>query len=179
MINPLQLIEHYYAPNTELYHILVQHSEQVRDKALSIVSNHPELQLDEEFISQAAMLHDIGIFLCDAPIIECYGTHQYVEHGYLGADLLRKEGLPKHALVCERHTGVGLSLELIASKNLPLPHREMVPMSLEEKVICYADKFFSKTKLDATASVESIRTMLGRHGPENIQIFDEWHHLFS
>lgn len=179
MINPLQLIEQYYTPNTELYHILVQHSKQVRDKALEVALKHPQLQLDTEFINEAAMLHDIGIFLCNAPGIHCHGTHPYIAHGYLGADLLRKEGLPKHALVCERHTGVGISLAYIIRKGLPLPHRELQPITLEEKVICYADKFFSKTKLDAETSIENIRTMLGHHDAQNILIFDEWHELFS
>lgn len=179
MINPLQIIEKYYTPNTELYHILVSHSEQVRDKALEVALRHPELKLDEGFIKDAAMLHDIGIFLCKAPGIHCHGTHQYIEHGYLGADLLQKEGLPTHALVCERHTGVGISLHEIMTKNLPLPQRAMLPISLEEKVICYADKFFSKSKLHSPTSIESIRTMLGHHGPENIVIFDAWHRLFS
>lgn len=179
MINPIQIIEKYYAPDTELYHVLVQHSEQVRDKALDIAFNHPELHLDVEFLCEAAMLHDIGIFLCDAPRIHCHGTHQYIEHGYLGADLLRKEGLEKHALVCERHTGVGISPEQIVNKNLPLPGRAMKPVSLEEKLICYADKFFSKTELHSTLSLDRIRKMLGHHDPENIIIFNNWHKLFA
>lgn len=178
MIHPLSIIQKYYHPDTELYHILVKHSEQVRDKALEVSLHHPELSLNIEFITEAALLHDIGIFLCDAPRIHCHGTHQYIEHGYLGADLLRKEGLHDHALVCERHTGTGISLEQIISKNLPLPLREMKPVSLEEKVICYADKFFSKTDLNCALSIDRIRIMLGHHHPENIIIFDEWHQLF-
>jgi uncharacterized protein len=179
MINPLQIIEKYYTPHTELYNILVIHSEQVRDKALEIAVHHPELNIDTEFVAEAAMLHDIGIFLCNAPRIHCHGTHQYIEHGYLGADLLRKEGLEKHALVCERHTGVGISLEQIIHKNLPLPAREMKPISLEEQVICYADKFFSKTDLHSIHSMDRIKTLLGHHDPGNILIFDAWSKFFS
>lgn len=58
-----------------------------------------------------------------------------------GADLMRKEGFPRHALVCERHTGAGMSLQSIIDQQLPVPHRNMVPVSLEEQVICFADKF--------------------------------------
>ena len=57
---------------------------------------------------------------------------------------MRGEGYPRHALVCERHTGAGLSLEGIIAQDLPVPHREMVPVSLEEQVICFADKFLFK-----------------------------------
>lgn len=179
MIDPISIIDKYYYKSTELYHILVTHSEQVRDKALDIARNHPELKLNTEFLSEAAMLHDIGIFLCHAPGIHCNGTHKYIEHGYLGADILREIGLPRHALVCERHTGVGLSLATIVKSNLPLPERDMIPQTMEEKVICYADKFYSKTKLNAPHTVENIRRMLGAFGHAEVEKFDEWHSIFG
>lgn len=178
-VDPLKIIEKYYSPGSDLHYVLVKHSEQVRDKALKIAENHPELQLDKAFIAEAAMMHDIGIFKCDAARIHCHGTHQYIEHGYLGADLLRAEGLPQHALVCERHTGVGLSMEMIVNGKLPLPHRDMRPVSLEEQVICYADKFFSKTQLHESHRVERIRTYLGRYGESEVKTFDEWHKRFE
>jgi hypothetical protein len=71
----------------------------VSDKALAIARMHPELNLDTRFVEEAAMLHDIGIYLCNAPEIDCHGEAEYICHGYLGADILRREGLPKHALV--------------------------------------------------------------------------------
>jgi len=179
MINPLEIIEKYYLAESQIHYVLVEHSQQVKDKALTIARKHPELQLDIEFISEAAMLHDIGIFMCDAPRIYCHGSHQYIEHGYLGADLMRAEGFPLHALVCERHTGVGLSLEVIQRGNLPLPQRDMLPVSLEEQVICYADKFYSKTQLHEEHSVERIRTYLNRYGESEVRKFDEWRAIFE
>lgn len=179
MIDPYQLIRNYYSAETELYHVLVKHSEQVKGKALEVAEKHPELHADTIFIAEAAMLHDIGIFLCDAPRIYCHGNHSYIEHGYLGAELLRKEGLERHALVCERHTGTGISLEKIRENKLPLPHRDMVPVSIEEQIICYADKFFSKTALNSMHEPDKIRIMLGYHGKEHVAIFDAWHSKFS
>lgn len=179
MIDPIKIIEKYYKKDTDLHYILLIHSEKVRDKALEIANKHPDLRLDTEFISEAAMLHDIGIFMCDAPRIQCYGTHQYIEHGYLGAEILKKEGLFRHAFVCERHTGVGISLEMIKNKNLPLPHRDMLPVMLEEQLICYADKFYSKTQLEETHSVERIRTQLSHFGEAEVAKFNEWHYLFE
>ena len=178
-MNPIEIIEKYYDPKSELYNILIIHSSQVRDKALETVQKHPELGADSLFISEAAMLHDIGIFLTDAPDIECFGTHSYVEHGYLGADIIRREGYEKHALVCERHTGLGLTLEQIVKQNLPVPHREMVPVSIEEKIICYADKFFSKTKLEKELKVEKIVKKLDKYDPTQGALFLEWHELFG
>jgi uncharacterized protein len=179
MIDPYKIINNYYPEGSEIHYVLVKHSEDVTAKALEVARNHPELQLDTEFIAQAAMLHDIGIFMCDAPRIHCHGGHQYIQHGYLGSDLLKEVGLPKHALVCERHTGAGLSLETILSRNLPLPHRSMQPLTLEEKVICYADKFYSKTQLHEPHDIDRIRIYLGRYGESEVLKFNEWHSLFE
>jgi len=179
MIQPLKIIEKYYSKGSELYNVLIIHSEQVRDKALSIAAKHPELQIDLRFVEEASLLHDIGIFLCNAPAIFCMGTHSYIEHGYLGSDLLRMEGLDKHALVCERHTGVGITKEIIEKNKFPLPKRDMIPVSLEEKLICYADKFYSKSNLDNELSIEKIRKHLGHFGEENVRVFDEWHGVFE
>lgn len=177
-MNALALIDKYYPEENELKHILLTHSRSVADKALALARLHPELKLDLQFIEEAALLHDIGIFLIDADGIHCYGSHPYICHGYLGADLVRKEGYPRHALVCERHTGAGLSLKAIEERNLPIPHREMVPVSLEEQLICFADKFYSKTKLDKEKSLEKARKSIERHGEEGLERFDNWCRLF-
>jgi len=179
MIDPIQLIEKYYPKDSDIHYILLIHSEQIMNKALMIANRMTNLHLDTEFIAEAAMLHDIGIFMCNAPRIHCQGENPYIKHGYLGADLLREEGLPRHALVCERHTGVGISLQTILKNDLPLPHRDMLPISLEEKLICYADKFYSKTQLTEEHTVERIRRSLQHFGEEEVAKFDEWHHLFG
>jgi uncharacterized protein len=142
--------------------------------ALQVADRHPELDLDRTFLEEAAMLHDIGIFLTDAPGIECHGSEPYICHGYLGAELLRKEGLPRHALVCERHTGAGLSLEQIIAQQLPVPHREMLPVTLEEQVICFADKFYSKSHLERTRTPEQAEKSLAKFGEEGVARFHTW-----
>ena len=175
---PQRIIDKYYAGAEQLRHILWTHSRSVAQKALEIAHRHPELKLDEDFLYEAAMLHDIGIFKTDADGIYCFGDYPYICHGYLGADLVRAEGFPQHALVCERHTGAGLSLSQILEQNLPIPHREMVPVSLEEQVICFADKFYSKTHLDKEKTVEKARKSLSRYGEEGVKRFDNWCELF-
>lgn len=177
-MNPLAIIQKYYPVESEAYHILVTHSRSVTDKALQIARSHPELNLDLAFIEEAAMLHDIGIFNCDAPGIDCHGNAPYICHGYLGAELMREEGFPRHALVCERHTGTGLSLEMIEKQNLPVPHRDMRPVSLEEQLICFADKFYSKTHLDKEKKIDKIHKSLEKYGEETVKQFDIWCKLF-
>ena len=156
-MNPIELIDAYYPEDNERKHILLVHSRLVAEKALRIADGHPELNLDKDFLYEAGMLHDIGIFLTNAPGIFCFGDQPYICHGYLGADLMRREGYPRHALVCERHTGAGLSLDDIIAQNLPVPHRDMLPVSMEEQVICFADKFYSKTHLEREKTVEKAR----------------------
>lgn len=173
-MNVLSLIDKYYPEDNELKNILLTHSRSVADKTLQIVEKHPELNADKTFVEEAAMLHDIGIFLTDAPGILCFGKEPYICHGYLGADLLRKEGFPEHALVCERHTGAGISLENIIEQQLPIPHREMLPVSIEEQIVCFADKFFSKTRLDREKSVEKALKSISRYGEEGIVRFNKW-----
>ena len=163
-----------YCKDEKQLHILVTHSRAVADKALEIARRHPELGADEAFIEEAAMLHDIGIVGVDAPAIACSGTEPYIRHGILGAEILRQEGMERHALVCERHTGTGLTLQQIVDQQLPLPHRDMQPQSIEEQIICFADKFFSKTRLDIEKSIDQARHSLEKFGTEGVAKFDSW-----
>ena len=174
----MRVIDKYYSDNPPLKDLLILHSRLVADKALKIVDAHPELGADRQFVEEAAMLHDIGIFLTDAVPIHCFGKYHYLCHGYLGADLLRKENLPRHALVAERHTGTGLTLKQIMERNLPVPHREMVPLSMEEKIVCFADKFFSKTRPEEEKTVEQAEYSLARFGEEGVLVFRDWCKLF-
>ena len=173
-MNPIELIDAYYPEDNERKHILLVHSRLVAEKALRIADGHPELNLDKDFLYEAGMLHDIGIFLTNAPGIFCFGDQPYICHGYLGADLMRREGYPRHALVCERHTGAGLSLDDIIAQNLPVPHRDMLPVSMEEQVICFADKFYSKTHLEREKTVEKARKSISNFGDVGLERFDHW-----
>ena len=142
---------------------------------MEIAKKNPQENFDIIFVEEAAMLHDIGIYMTNAPTIFCLGEKPYICHGYLGSELLQKEGLNKHALVCERHTGTGISLRQILSESLPLPHRDMRPVSKEEELICFADKFFSKTKLGIELPVDKILASLSKYGEESVCRFKKWH----
>lgn len=179
MLNPLELIDKYYASNPPLRSLLVTHSRMVKNKALEIISRHG-LEVDKDFVAEAAMLHDIGIIHCKAPGILCEGDLPYICHGIEGRQILENEGLTKHALVCERHTGSGLTVNDITAQNLPLPLREMLPISLEEKLICYADKFFSKSD-NPTEEIPLDRVIqsMQRHGEDTLDRFLQLHKMFG
>lgn len=178
-MNYQAVIDKYYPEDDELRHILITHSQSVARSALQIVSSHPELHLDAQFVEEAAMLHDIGIYLTDAPGIMCFGSQPYICHGRLGAELMRREGFERHARVCERHTGAGITCQQIESQNLPLPHQDFLPETMEEKVICYADKFFSKTHLDSEKTIQQAEKSLAKFGEEGVLRFKEWEKMFE
>jgi uncharacterized protein len=180
-MDPLEIIQKYYDPDSRAYYFLIHHSRLVAKKALEIAEGAPHLNADRKFIEEAAMLHDIGIFFTNAPKIGCYGYKEYVCHGYLGRELLEREGLPVYALVCERHVGLGLTAEEVRKNRLPFPERDMVPLSTEEKIICLADKFFSKSEHDLLHEkpLEKVREMVKGYGEDKLRLFDEWLKEFS
>lgn len=175
-MNTTEIIARYYTDNPALCEILLHHSRQVCNHALAVAERHPELNLDTKLLADGAMLHDLGIVQCDAPAIHCHGTEPYIAHGRLGAAMLRQLqqelmaagsdiDLEPLARICERHTGTGL------------PGFE--PESLEEQVVCYADKFYSKTHLERTRTPEQTAESLKKFGEEGVRRFWEWHQRFA
>jgi uncharacterized protein len=181
-LNPWALLEKYYPPGDPAREILFAHSRAVSAKALAVARHlaHSET-IDLSFVEEAALLHDIGIRFVQAPAIGCHGNLPYLAHGYKGRELLEAEGWPRHALVCERHIGVGLTAAEIVARQLPLPARDMIPQTLEEMVITYADLFFSKGEQDLTREkdVERVRQGLARFGTEHLAVFERWHAHFA
>ena len=181
-INYQSVIDHFYKEDDALRHILLVHSRQVAGKALQIALRHPELQLDTDFLETAAMLHDIGIVRCDAPGIQCFGTEPYICHGRIGAEMLRSllgQEAESIARVCERHTGAGLTEKDIVSQDLPLPHQDFLPETIAEQVICYADKFYSKSHLEREKTVEQAARSLAKFGSEGVERFRKWAQMFE
>ncbi len=180
-MNPETILKKYYNPNSISYNILIIHGKLVANKAINIAKKVSCFNPDISFIYEAAYLHDIGIFKVNAPGIGCTGTFPYIAHGYLGREILDNEGLKKHGLVCERHVGTGISCDDVKKYNLPLPQRDMIPISIEEQIICYADKFFSKTpgKLEDEKSVKDILKSLEKFGKSGVDRFKNWMECFE
>jgi uncharacterized protein len=178
-MDPLALISRYYQPKSKAHQILLAHSRAVCNKALKIAVQNKHLNPDLKFIEEAALLHDIGIFMTNAPDLYCFGDYPYLAHGYLGCELVTNLGYPEHGLVCERHTGVGITKDEIIEKKLPLPLRNFIPETVEEQIIAFADKFYSKsTDLHREKSLSEVRRSIMKFGPANVVRFDEWCGLF-
>jgi len=204
----LALLHRYYPEDNALRRMLLHHSRQVCARALQIVERHPELGANRNLVEAGAMLHDIGIFLTDAPGIHCHGTAHYILHGSLGAQLLRNEAkqLKKEkqqeeqlkeeklqaiqlqeelhfyealARICERHTGTGLTRQTIIERGLPDPQQDLLPETIEEQIICYADKFYSKSHLERERTIPQTLQSLEKFGDEGVEKFRHWTELFE
>lgn len=178
-----KILERYYMDGP-LKESLLRHSVQVWGKAEEI-RKRCTLSLTEEEVALGALLHDIAICKCHAPDIYCCGEEHYLRHGLLGGELLRAYGrengldLEKYARVCEHHTGSGLTREDILAQSLPLPPEDLLPGSLLEELICYADKFFSKSGDGEEKSLEKVRKSLARHGEKSLERFERLHQKFQ
>ena len=174
MLDTYAVLKRYF--EGDLLELIVTHGRSVANLALD-VGRSLDLADDElDFLEEAAMLHDIGVCRVHAPGIGIYGDSHYIMHGILGRIILEEEGLPRHALVCERHIGVGLSEVDIVSQGLPLPLRDMTPQVLTEEIICFSDLFFSKKvgELSHRKSAQRVREKLADFGEGKVQIFDTW-----
>ena len=175
----LRIIDTFYPKDDALRRTLLIHSWQVACCALDVARRHPELHLDKSLLFDGAMLHDIGIFLTDAPDIHCHGSEPYLLHGCLGGALLRNLHLESLAPFCERHTGTGLSETDFISNGLKLPQVATAPVTLEEQVVCYADKFYSKSFPSVIRDAEGVCRSLARYGDDVVSRFRQWHLLFG
>jgi len=87
--------------------------------------------LNRDAVLSGALLHDIG-----------RSRTQTVEHGYVGARILEDEGVdPIVVEIVRRHVGAGISPE--EATKLGFPEGGYVPRTLEQKVVCFADKMVS------------------------------------
>ena len=183
MLDCLSIIQRYYTPGNDDYRVLVHHSRQVADLAVALSQRLIDkgVPVDIEFVEEAAMLHDIGMCRTNAPGIHCHGTEPYILHGILGRKMLDAMGLFRHGRVCERHTGAGITAAEIISQHLPIdPPRDLLPESIEEKVVCYADKFFSKSRIEEPRkTLKHARRTLSKFGEDTVNRFDEMTALFG
>jgi uncharacterized protein len=116
---------------------IVNHCQTVSEVA-RIVAEEFELRghrVDIEAVTAGALLHDIGRSK----------THT-VWHGVEGARIVEREGVDRRVVeIIQRHVGAGISPE--EARKLGLPDLDYVPHTLEERIVCFADKMVDGTKV--------------------------------
>ena len=111
-----------------------RHSLKVSEKALELAEKITKNNINLELVEIGALLHDVGRSK----------THGF-KHGIIGGKILRERGFPKElARICETHILGGLDKD--DTKNLGLPQKDYLPQTLEEKIICLADKLIAGTR---------------------------------
>ena len=109
---------------------IVRHCQAVA-MAAEIMADEAERRgqpLDKQAVIAGALLHDIG-----------RTRSQTVRHGVVGAEILEKEGVDTKVVeIVRRHVGAGISSE--EAKGLGLPDFDYIPRTLEERIVCFADK---------------------------------------
>ena len=167
-----------YSKEEESFEAILNHSLIVLSKSIEII-NRKKLynKIDFDLIISGCLLHDVGVFSVKNSGLDVTKKVDYLRHGILGGKILRNEGFYKEALITERHIGSGLSKEYIMQNNLPLPKKDFLPITLEQKLICYADKFHSKSgKID---TIDSIKKEMKGFGKEPLRRFLELDKLFG
>lgn len=109
---------------------IIKHCEVVSSLAVKIALRfrYRGIPIDLKMVEIGGLLHDIGRSK----------THD-VGHAAIGADLTRSFHLPDAIInIVERHIGAGIRKE--EARKIGLPSRDFVPLTLEEKIVAYADK---------------------------------------
>jgi len=117
---------------------VIEHCKTVSKFAVKIAKAFRKkgIDVDIHLVEVSGLLHDIGRSK----------THS-VDHGIVGGEIAGSFGLPNSVVsIIERHVGGGIPKE--EAKRLGWPARDYLPQTLEEKIVCYADK-----------RVEGLRTM--------------------
>ncbi len=151
-----------YAPNQDALDSVWNHCDIVRCISLQIANNYHST--NHALLEAGALLHDIGVYkLYHNGVLD---ESKYITHGLLGYELLKSEGFDEE--VCRfalLHTGVGITKDDVEKLNLPLPARDYIAETDEEKILMYADNFHSKTTPPTFNSAawygEHLRSKLG------------------
>lgn len=147
-----------YAPDEKIFSTVYEHSLAVKKVAEDVCNKlRQDISVDRHLVAIGCILHDIGRFRCRPH------TAESIKHGIEGAKILRKEKLEKCARIAECHIGIGIPKEEIIKQDLPLPLKDYLPETVEEKIITYADNLVAGTKLmDEEYVVERFSDKIGQ-----------------
>lgn len=120
-------------------------------------SNGKDVDLD--LVRSGALLHDVG-----------RGKTHEINHGVVGADIARGLGLSESIIkIIERHIGGGIPAD--EAEDLGLPPRSYMPVSIEEKIVSYADKLVERGReVDINVTLRHYQKDLGTEHPAVLRL---------
>lgn len=163
----IEYLHRQHARDEARFTLVFTHCEAVWDIAHQLITEH-HLAVDAKLVRAGALLHDIGVY-------DLEPNEPYIHHGLVGSWLLQKAGFSEQLCrFASHHTGAGLTREDIETEKLPLPIKDFVPETAEERLVAYADKFHSKTDPPRFNALASIRKDLGKYGASKVARFEAW-----
>ncbi|MBI1839180.1 MAG: HD domain-containing protein [Candidatus Colwellbacteria bacterium] len=171
-----KLLHSKYAAGKYALELVFSHCQIVWEIAEQLIYRN-KLVLENDLVKDGAFLHDIGAYrFIDEK--GAFDEKNYIKHGIEGYKILKEEGLPEELCrMTERHTGVGIAKEQIIKRSLPLPAKDYIAETIEEKLVMYADKFHSK--YPRFNSFDSYREYAKRFGEGNQEKFTELANMFG
>ena len=115
---------------------VIRHCEAVARLAVDIARKLEKKgqKVDLRLVEVGALLHDVG-----------RSKSHDVDHGLVGAKIAESEGLPDSLVkIIKRHVGGGISAE--EAERFGWPKDVYSPLTLEEKIVSYADKRIDKLR---------------------------------
>ena len=115
---------------------VISHCEEVAKLALEIASKLEKkgIKVDLKLVEAGALLHDIG-----------RTKSHTVDHGVVGAKIAESERLPDAVVrIIRRHVGGGITAQ--EAEKFGWPKDVYAPVTLEEKIVSYADKLIEGSK---------------------------------
>jgi len=110
---------------------VIRHCKAVRNLAVVIAE---KVGADIELIEAGSLLHDIGRS-------KTHGIFHAVE----GVKIAKKLDLSENIIkIIERHIGAGISKKV--AKELGLPEKDYIPITIAEKIVCHADNLIDNCK---------------------------------
>lgn len=135
---------------------VIEHCKTVARQAavFSEMASSKGIVIDRELVKMGALLHDIGRSKTHEP-----------SHGFVGGKLLREIGVDERiARIAERHVGAGIPAG--EAKILGLPEKDLIPETIEEKIVCYADKVAFGSRIGTAGEVVAqLADQLGKNHP--------------
>lgn len=175
----IQALHQKYAQNLHSYELVFQHCQIVQAIALEL-ADHYGGTVDREIVRVGALLHDIGSYGLFDGENELIAGKNYIQHGVVGEEILRAEGLSEAVcLIASHHTGTGITREDIEKKHLPLPLDDYMAQTVEQELVMYADKFHTKGWSERLLTYKKSRALVAGYGESDVVRFDKLHERFG
>ncbi len=141
---------------------VIAHCVMVSKKALAI-AGRVTIAVDRELVGQGGLFHDIGRSK----------THG-IDHALAGVEIAKSLGFPPSLInIIERHIGAGITAS--EAQRLGLPKKDYLPLTVEEKIVSYADNMISGVReMPFYEALDRFKEILGPEH-EGVELFRKQH----